>query len=67
MDLSLEKRKMKRCWSKEKKRMRKRILVIDGWMIQVVDGRLVDGQYVNESWMDNLWIDMQRKCKHIHM
>ena len=63
MDLSLEKRKMKRCWSKEKKKM----LVIDGWMMQVVDGRLVDGQYVNESWIDNLWIDMQRKCKHIHM
>ena len=53
MDLSLEKRKMKRCRSKERKRMRKRILVIDGWMMQVVDG-----QYVNESWMDNLWIDM---------
>ncbi|KAG2292263.1 hypothetical protein Bca52824_038932 [Brassica carinata] len=49
---------MKRCWIKERKRMRKRILVIDGWMMQVVDGRLVDGQY-SYSPEDNIFDQRQ--------
>ncbi|KAF2615576.1 hypothetical protein F2Q70_00013862 [Brassica cretica] len=38
--------------------MRKRILVIDGWMMQVVDGRLVDGQY-SYSPEDNIFDQRQ--------